>query len=848
MVIALSLVLSPWISSENVFALSIPSANQVASDIERRYHIDPAVVRNYGEGFNVTENKGDAPQVTIFFSPSDPKDGEKITAKAFPAYFSNPNESQLYYTWYLKRNGCEIGGGGGVPDYCEQDGRGGITVNDWKVAASRILVTDGADSNGFVYDGDTDSDGYRAQFGGELEVDTTDDWCYMQDASSGAFYELENGCIHLFPDTPNGGDQVGGPDGTFGIDDERAWGTNPHDPDTSGNGNKDEANAVGLGRDTIKWNYQTGDQIGVVVEGKSMVSTKHDDSSMMDMWAFSKNKKCPIRSIGSYTENIHGYDVTFPTTNLDQGDFDDCLVANLVDPMDSESGSSKKIDVSVVASPENPVNDNDEGIGGDMVTASASLDNSSKSASEILYSWTVELSGNPISGWVDVTSELENAGLLTAARLITLPNSTTQAISQNGLSSIGISLNMGDEILGAFSNQDPVYMRITTRVSENYSANTYTAVTESGSTVANNAVARPQGQSDVVVKISNTDKKIDVYTTTATSAGATSHVALDDRICNLYYPNPTSQAQAQENLNRVACRVLKNEIIGVNVDDMADYRNISWTINGASLNCSATLSPNNCGAGGTNAAGDTAFFAVTGEPGETYTIRMDAVSTDTGRAVSLSRVFQIVNPQILIDTLDENALWAKYVGTFTELNGTRNDEYSDEIFQMYPGGSIVMQATTLPGYAAKYLSSHAWTVDGVAVADSGIMQISYVPPRETVVGDANFVHFSGKIVQPAEKRLALLNLWNIDALGSSEVETTKDARVETVENADAVVVAGSPTNRFLAAISNYVPPFVVFGIRMILTSALLLFTVGFVFSLIPESSIVQRENVRSKRL
>lgn len=833
--VAFVIFLSGFIISEKVVALDFPSADSIASAIEQRYHLDPAVIRRYGESFNVSENKGNAPEVTIAFSPSDPKDGQKLSAKAFPTYFSNASESQLYYTWYLKRNGCELGGSSGQASYCDSDNDGSVTVNDWKVAASRILATDNADSNGFKYDTDDDNDGYKAHFGGELVVDTKKDWCYMHDPVSGHFYELP-ACVHLFPEL--NGSQVGGTDGTFGLSDEKAWGTNPHDPDTSGNGNKDEANAVGLGRDTFKWNYQTGDKVGVLVEGSSMVATKHDDATMMVQWGFSKNKKCPIKNPGSYIETVHGYPVTFLTTSLTKGDIDDCLEMNLVDPMDSESGSSKKLELSVSATPDNPVNDKTEGIGGDMVTATASVDNSSKSPEEITYSWTVELSNNPVDGWKDVTAQLEAAGLLTAGKLITLPNSTTQAISQNGLTSIKVLLDMKPEILGTFANTDPVYMRITTRAGENYSATTYTATASGGSTVAQNMIARPEGKSDVVVKVTNTDKKISTYTTTATaSTSGAAQVALDtsiDPICDMYYPTPSTAAEAKENLNRISCRVMKNEILGVTLRNATstEWKNFRWTINGAALNCSSTVSSVDCPSGG---LGNTAFFAVTGEPGETYTVRMEAVNVATGKALSLSRNYQVVDPEILLESNDTSAVWPRYVGTFTELDGTKNDEHSDEIFERFASGTVIpMKASIIPGYAKKYLLSHVWTVDGKTVDESADMQIAYTLPKPGTIGDANFVNFTGKIVQANEKRVALRDLWGVNVIDSSETKVVSDVRVQAIANED-LTVASSGSNRFFAAVSKYVPPFVVFAVRMILTSAFLLFSVGFVSSLIPAS-------------
>jgi hypothetical protein len=119
-------------------------------------------------------------------------------------------------------------------------------------------------------------------------------------------------CEHLFPEAP--GHDTG--DGKFKEAEERFWRTNPEDPDTANNGNKDEANVAGLGQNTFSWNYQPGDKVGVAVEGVSILSTKYADASQAIMWALPKND-CSPSGKGSMTKNIKGYTVTIPTAKKD---------------------------------------------------------------------------------------------------------------------------------------------------------------------------------------------------------------------------------------------------------------------------------------------------------------------------------------------------------------------------------------------------------------------------------------------------------------------------------------------------------------------------------------------------
>jgi hypothetical protein len=922
----------------------IPSPSKVAKEMEQRYHINTESVQSIGESFNVADNKKTTPETSIFFSPSDPREGKKITAKAFPIYFSNEN-SQLYYTWYIRRDGCgkdSVVSPGDANYFCDNemgDGDGDIDVNDWKVAAARILAADGADKSAFDYGTSTDSDSYSANFGGGNKVNTSGDWCYIADSNNGEVYEIvtsaspdnfscgggyspacvsgsdtvnpetfnasasasggsggapDSGgsggsssvsvtgqtfgysstyesvgtpdcknniptcpsgsvarCIlstkidstfdystetagiscvsgnvaaggskcsfHLFPwpDTNLDGNIAAGEkndsgDGSFGANEEDFWGTNPNDPDTADNGNKDEANVVGLGRDTFIWNYQLGDMVGVVVEGTSMIATKHDDSSSAIMWAFSRNN-CKVSDKSSYTETIKGYAVTFPATSMDESDLNACLENNLVDPLEGGQATSKKLEVEVSATPENPVNDETAEGSGDIVSAFVSVSNSSRSPSELSYDWKVFISDNPNGGWQDVTTNLKTDGLL-------------QDSSGNGLDSISVMLNMQTAFLAPFglNGDDPLYLKIAPTVKENFS----------------NTVVR-EGKSDVIVRILNTTNKIVSYSTKAALAAGSYKVSYDAAICNdPFIASPVTAADAMQNLNRIACRVVKNEIIGLKFSDETGLSDFQWTLNDRPITCSANVSV---------ACGNGVFFAVAGNPGETYTVKANAVNTTTGKAVTLVRTFQIIEPEVVIESDDLTLSWPKYVGSHTDLDGNVFDEYSDVAFETYGvGGNIKLKARFLPG-PAKFVSSdfgpdgsfgtaddisrRMWLIDGVEVPETapGSLAIDYAPVTPKTSGEVYNISFNALLVQPIEKRQALKDIWGIDTLASSEIRVSQSIQMDVMDN--EYVVQGP--KKFLAAISSYLPASILFAFKITLSMALLLFTVGFVFALIP---------------
>ncbi len=902
-------------------AIHIPSASEMASDLENRYHMNTGTIQNISENLNVDGNKPNVPQVTIFFTPTDPKPGQKITAKALPMYFSNQTD-QLYYTWYIKHKGCDLGKGGAE---CDADGSGHVTVNDWKVVAAKIIAQNGfdpadiGDANyvAHMYDAgkDTDDDGYKAHFGGNDQVNRPS-WCYIFDSQEGKNYELSkngsafdcgggyapvcvsqvagnitsgtstfgpgdtfiegpgadsynsvgtpvcskggdiawsgdvscntgqvacaptdnsgpftsaqlrssgsvqcnydetfiNNCSHLFASTNESGETG---NGSFGVNEERFWGTNPQNPSTADNGTNDEANVVGFGQDTFTWNYRPGDQVGVVVEGVSTILTKHDDSSSMIMYAFSKNK-CAVSGKSGYSVNIKGYNVAIPASNMDESDLNGCLEGNLVDPL--EGGQAKKLDVHVSSAPDSPVNDETDEQSGDTLIVQADPGNASLSAAQEVFTWKVQVSDIPdsVTG-ADITVDLQRAGLLSSTK-------------GNGLSSIPIQLNMTKTFLDTlgFGSTDPLYLRVSVKVDENF---------ESGT-------AR-SGKSDVIVRISNTTKKIVAYTTNVPNVSTADYrVALADSdptdsdpltpICNKF-------ATPSDKLDKIACRVMKNEIIGVKVSpDAANYSNFQWLINGTPLPCSRESISPQCAPGGTQ--NEYAFFAVAGNPGDSYTIELRATNAQTGKSVSLSRVFNVVDPIVEISSADSVQVWPAYLGEYQTLDGTTYQDYSKKNFQLFTGNTLRFKANFIPSYVGS-ASTRKWTVDGTDVieSDPAAREISYVPDVPKAVGSAYSVGLAVSVVQPVEKRMALEKIWGITALQSQEFKLSDSVQVVVAATSDIAKASGP--KKFLATVSQYLPSSIAFAFRLMLTIALLIFTVGFVFALVPEMSEGENEEV-----
>lgn len=1129
--------------------IKVPSASDMASDIERRYHLNTESIQGQGETLNVTDNKKMTPQVSLFFSPSDPKEGEKINAQAFPIYFiSEPKH--MYYTWYLQRKDCKKRNGPlstSAQRSCDLDGNGRIDEEDWKIDAARIIANAGYDWNFANYSSpgaDPDADGYTARFGGDNRVNT-EDYCYYHDTQTGENYEivgdaedpdfgcgslqpvcmqtnvevspgtgntsgsslanglslyyrfdegagvtavdsssssfdgsLANGpiwstsgqingsldfdgtddlveagdilniddgdnftiagwfnrdtattddvivakrngtdasdvgyivylddatdrlvaevsdgtdeyelqssttftstgwhhfalvwndasesgtslyidgaaesgtttgtfssigdvsntleytvgaesdggnpfdgkldehrfynrilsaaevtaldalttptessfntssgaytvtgfpycsrngvvacvtgspccvsnpatatactqditggscsvattgssdpvCKHLFP--RSGVDTSG--NGSFKTEEEEFWQTDPRDPDTADNGNKDEANVIGLGRENFAWNYTKGDRVGVVIEGTSMISTKYEDATNMIMWAFSKNDCDAAGNKGSLQKTIKGYEVVIPTIEID---LNDCLEANLVDPL--EGGQATKMEVSLQATPDDPVNDSSDRASGDTIQVSASVNNASQSIQNVYFDWKVDLSGdgtiNPSpssGGWHNITSQI-NTG----------EQKLLSQVRGNGVDRVRLTLNSKDTYLidsrqfSSYLSNGIGYLRFRAEVAENFNA------------AGNNR----RGKGDIIVKFVSTSDRIAAYIVNASGSPARL-TRTESEICSGVptWSGFESDDQKKEKtilsrLDTKLCRVINNEIIGLRVETNASgsLSNYNWSINGLPLVCNDKVSVA-CSDG---QQGSTNFFPIIGNVGDIFTVTVTAnkVSHDssapglvasnssTEKAITLSRSFKIVEPEVTIESADENVAWPKVLGRYNDpAGGAPYIDFSKTTLQAFPGSQVKLQARFTPEFLGSYAPpqlERAWTVDGEAVGDgsSNLITFSTLKPAESVYNIGLDAVYRPRVAI----RQALQDIWQISSLDSTEQYFSTASQLEHPPEA---AIAKTGSNRYLALLSSYLPASLLFSIRVLLSIGLILFVTGFLFALIP---------------
>jgi hypothetical protein len=160
--------------------------------------------------------------------------------------------------------------------------------------------------------------------------------------------------------------------GKLTTGEEDYWKTDPTDPDTDGDGFVDGADVIGLGQQEFTWTYQSGDRVGVVVEGTSMIPTDEKNAYYKIMWGYldvcDSTKTGLLGSDDCDGSGDYGYGFLATKAPGEEGD--------------------EKLKASLSYTPDNPVADSETG--SDKITVSSSLDNTELKQSDIYYTWQIQ--------------------------------------------------------------------------------------------------------------------------------------------------------------------------------------------------------------------------------------------------------------------------------------------------------------------------------------------------------------------------------------------------------------------------------------------------------------------------
>lgn len=616
--------------------------------------------------------------------------------------------------------------------------------------------------------------------------------CVMRKTQKG------NMCKHLFPVIPK---KIGiNGDGEFSREEKNFWGANPNTGSTN-NVNKDEEATTGFGVTEFTWTYIKGDKIGVVVEGATAIPTEHNDGSYKIMWAFSKNKCDEIDELKGGKGNQSYYvesKLTDPnnpyvgenqigiyTANLD---LDKCLKDNLIDPFEV---SQVEMDVSIDVAPKELLNIPNEITEDNKVTATAMVGNVSNTE-RLYYEWRVEksLDGAAVpvedTTWIDIMTDMKNQG--------SFKDGDEQGI---GKDVFNFNLNLTDEILGA-SSKESFYLRLKTYVSD-YSGD------GSKTTVKGTAIVKVKKQND---------GRMQVFSSSAAADGLLNKGIV---IC-------TETGSP--------CGVSVNEILAVTVSDPDNsLEKFSWKVDGKETACNSSIS-----AACSEAGGNTLFFPVRSESDDIFEVEAQAIDTKISEVVTIKRKFVLMDPGVKLVSADGELAWPREL-----FDGS--GETSEEVLETFKGNVVKMKALVTPAYKERSLT-FSWSVNGQEKAEfNGRNEIS-LETNDKEVGDVLNLGLTARqktgaydlTGQMENLRFALAKNWGIVAgedddqfngLGETIVQ------IEVLDGSEGVLASKKGGNFNAASLITHLPAELMFLLRILLTAALLLFSAGVIFSVIP---------------
>lgn len=584
--------------------------------------------------------------------------------------------------------------------------------------------------------------------------------CSLVSSSSG------NRCRHIFASGPDG-TETG--DGSFGKREEEFWKTNPQDSSTADNGNKDEANIVGLGQDTFSWTYQDGDKVGVAVEGVSITPTKHDDSSYMIMWAL-PNNKCDVENKGSYIKNIKGYNVTIPTTRMG---INRCLEDNLVDPRNK---GFEKIDMSLSYSPDNPINDSSGSESGDILTIKNIFNQQIENYNNLFYEWRIGASRDPNGSFSDISKKLTDDKLV----------GKLQGINLSSLS-IALNLDSNDSRYSNYFSDDISYFRVRLTVRGSLGGEV------------------KEGRGEVIVRVNSSEKRMSSYISRIDDSGERFTFGSEDLICK-------SRIQGSENnLDYYICPVLKNQVIGLEVNGEG-LDNFYWTVNDQEINCDGSIS-NKC-----SGRGNTIFIPISGNLGNNIIVKMIANDIEQGKSIEISRIFQIVEPYIRIISEDNESFWPKMLGSYNDLNGNQHYDFSESNFFTYTGLRARLKAEFHPDYLERIMENNGmgnvlWTIDDQLAGNS--KSISFNVQKN--YGEVYNIRAEALYAMPIEFRRALMNKWQISQFNSESIALSHSIQGEIILDDQEDLLSIKNTGKILASLASNLPSQIIFLLRTVLT-------------------------------
>ena len=586
-------------------------------------------------------------------------------------------------------------------------------------------------------------------------------------------------CTHKWPNEPDGY-KLGS--GKFTTAEEKYWKTDPADPDTNGDGVPDGAAVLGLNQQTFTWNYQSGDRVGVVVEGTSLI---------------------PVDESSAYYKIMWGYPDVCDSTKKDLMDNDECDSSDdygygyLATVAPSEQGDDK-LKFSLSFSPDNPLadpsDDNKDNItsdgtisDADQITVTSSLDNTNDNPSDLYYTWQIQKGDPQKDNWgnpLDISSNFD----------------TTSPASGMGISQFSFTPKKGT--LSSSSGLN------------------YFKVTLTGGKAADLAAGR--GRTSVIIPVNTQGVKIALHKVDIKNGKAT----VGDEICN-------------DGLYKSLCPVVKGQMLAAQVSgshySSADST-FSWTVDG-----SPAYPPANADQLFDGWNNTTIFFPITQDEQGIENISVTATSKNELQPATGTRLATVVHPALFIKSGDGSLSWPKvYTAEDPTKKYSMTGVESQDFYEALASKDVSYYLDFVPYYliANDPLNTLVdWKINGTSLQDNASGSTPDLSNITTENNDETIKFTTGSVENQYytleadvtkywsdDERNIAYSAWGVapDTLsGNSSVNIATVAQAPGSVTNEVWGTSQAGPGQILAAVGTHLPHYFMYLLRLVLTMAVM---------------------------
>lgn len=847
-------------------------------------------------GSSGASSKSVGPNVRVIFDKNSAKDGEKITASAVVSGFRTKVD-ELYYTWYIKRDGCDLDN---TSDSCDLDDDGKVTINDWKIEGARAVVKNGFESNDVNYSSDNDEDGYEVipstsewkEPEGENDDDATP--CYIQEPESGRFYEL-TGTEQLMQCASGGTAYCAADEQITCVGTENIC-RQTTEPDCGVNSDSDLENYAA----TVS--CDSGSAICSSI-GNNLFSSSATNLSICQAINLGGGGTCSNASTGT------------PTCTFVRGD-NTCkhLFPQLPDSLDEKVGDGDfglkeeefwGVDPNKSSTAENNKNDeaNSVGLGAASVTwtyrsgdqigvvIEGETGNVTKHGDgSYMRSWGFSKNICPaLSDDIDDTSAFYteydesskmNVGILTAdvdlnnclednlldptggdagtlqVNVFATPETVNNDPSGAGRGSIvraSASVSGTDDRTslyydwsveassdGTAAPLDESWIDITSRIEQK---STFSGFGLNNVQFALNLeksdFPNPNMDTQYIRVKANVSENTEGQNLSGKGISLVKVGQMDKNI-SPYLVTFSDDGKASLDEGSPICQ----DNSELSLCPVTRNRVIGLTVPNSDGDLSAFSwkvdgEQVSCSSNISNECGSDnsrIFLPAIGVEGTTYEVTFSAKSSQTGATKTMARKFKVVKPLMRISTANEELVWPKQLGFYKNLDGSTTPDYSDILMQTNTGNTTALQAEFYPAWVKNY-AKYSWEVNGDSQSEYDNENLVFQAVQD--VGSTYNISLNAEYAmatsdeQIQNSRKALAYNWGVSPENSTEERLEASVQIEVVQGAEDVVGSKKGDTLFASIISN-LPNELMFLLRLSLTVGVLIIVTGVIFAITPE--------------